>query len=723
MTENMVNYEIKGMLAKLLATEDIVVEHKKVETACFNVQTRVLTLPMWKASNTVVDLLCAHEVGHARETPNVDWTKDYKVPPQYVNIVEDVRVEKLMKRRYPGLAKTFYNGYKELQEDDFFSIGNDDITTYSFPDRINLHFKIGNFISVEFSSQEKEIVQKVDSCETFDDVLRVSEELYQYCKNLDKQQKVDDIDVNSTETSTGSSSSTSDFKDQPEGDNEQESEQNENNKTKESPMGTDENQNSNPEKSNEIKSAGEHSNNTEVKTMKSLEDAIKNLVDNDAQETTYIEIPNIDLSQVIIDNSIVHKLCDDAWKLNEDDEQNFDGVDREYFEFKKSSQKEVNYLVKEFECRKSADSYARATTSRTGILDCSKLHTYKYNEDIFRKVTTLANGKNHGLIFILDWSGSMQEVLLDTVKQLFNLIWFCKKVSIPFDVYAFTNEFPRSFVTSDNRKIVRGLSYEKKVGTFAIDEWFSLMNILTSKVNLKTLEKQMLNIYRISQYYNNGYGRYNTDKFKVPMGWGLSGTPLNETLLCLHKILPKFQKEHKLQKVQCVILTDGEGGTLKYHKKTYVRSDMDYIGTNSINPFTSFLRDRKTGNVYSLTEICKLTDILLQNLRDNFPSVNFIGMRILNSRDVGYFMRNYYTYNDSEYVELQNRWKKEKTFAIKKSGYHIYFGLSASELSNSTEFNVSESASKTEIKAAFAKSLKSKKMNKKILSEFMDLIA
>ena len=49
-----VRHEVKGQLAKLLATEDLIVESKKVETACFNVHTRVLTLPMWdKASNNV----------------------------------------------------------------------------------------------------------------------------------------------------------------------------------------------------------------------------------------------------------------------------------------------------------------------------------------------------------------------------------------------------------------------------------------------------------------------------------------------------------------------------------------------------------------------------------------------------------------------------------------------------------------------------------------------
>ena len=65
-----VNYEIKSQLAKLLATEDLVVEHKDINTAQFNVQTRVLTLPMWdKASNFVYDMLVGHEVGHALYTP------------------------------------------------------------------------------------------------------------------------------------------------------------------------------------------------------------------------------------------------------------------------------------------------------------------------------------------------------------------------------------------------------------------------------------------------------------------------------------------------------------------------------------------------------------------------------------------------------------------------------------------------------------------------------
>ena len=56
-----------------------------------------------------------------------------------------------------------------------------------------------------------------------------------------------------------------------------------------------------------------------------------------------------------------------------------------------------------------------------------QLHTYKYNDDIFAKVTTLPGAKNHGLVMFLDWSGSMQENIKGTLNQLYNLIWFCKR--------------------------------------------------------------------------------------------------------------------------------------------------------------------------------------------------------------------------------------------------------------------------------------------------------
>ena len=58
-------------------------------------------------------------------------------------------------------------------------------------------------------------------------------------------------------------------------------------------------------------------------------------------------------------------------------------------------------------------------------------------------------------------------------------------------------------------------------------------------------------------------------------------------------------------------------------------------------------------------------------------------------------------------------WKKNRTISIDNSGYHKYFGISASSLNQSTEFEVKDDATKSQIKSAFVKSLRTKKMNKK----------
>lgn len=715
-----VRHEIKSQLAKLLATEDLVVEHKKVETAQFNVHTRVLTLPLWeKASNTVYDLLVGHEVGHALYTPDEDWTQQVKVPPQFVNIVEDARIEKLMKRRYPGLAKTFFSGYKELSDEDFFQIGDDDLKTYNLADRANLWFKIGNYINIPIEcDEETEIINLIANTETFADVLIAAEELYKYCKQKQQGEEISIKleDLQSSDSSGSSQNSASDFIDVQPGDNDQ--------PETDSSNDSQSDESSDQQKKPKSSSGGDKDKEPEVKTMDSLEESIKDLVNNDGYENVYLELPQLDLKKIIVPNSEIHDRCQEEWRnwldsRGYDEDLTFAKVDLEFNQFKRSAQKEVNYLVKEFECRKAADSYARATTARTGVLDCSKLHTYKYNEDIFRKVSTLADGKNHGLVFVLDWSGSMGDVMMDTVKQLFNLVWFCKKVAIPFEVYAFTSDYPFMTRDIDGRPQYRELSYKKRDGLVQVGEWFSMMNLLTSKTNGKVLDDQMKNLFRLA----NSFGRWSHSSYPVPSGLSLSGTPLNEALISLHQILPKFQKDNKLQKVQCIVLTDGEACMIKYHREVHRHWEQEpFIGTAHIGP-NAFLRDRKTGSTYSCDGGSDFTDVLLSNLRDKFIDMNFIGIRILESRDAGHFIRRYYGYYGDEYDKVMNSWKKEKAFTIKKSGYHSYFGISASTLTQDTQFNVAEDASKAQIKSAFVKSLKCKKMNKKILGEFIELVA
>ena len=715
-----VSHEIKSQLAKLLATEDLVVEHRQVETAQFNVHTRVLTLPLWeKASNTVYDLLVGHEVGHALFTPDQDPPRN--IPHQFVNIVEDARIEKLMKRKYLGLAKTFFNGYKELNQNDFFSLDGEIISEMNLADRVNLYYKVGNFVDIPFDDfDEMPIVRMIGECETFADVLVAAEFLYKFCKKKKKEET--DIPNDSLNSqSQGSNQSASDFIDQEEGENESDQEQ---------PSETDSYGGTSEQQQNTSTSAsGNNDEEPEVRTADNLEENLKDLIDQEGIDNVYVELPKVNLDTVIAKNEEVHKEINSFFKFQEEQivklpepYKPYLSVDKQFVEFKRSAQKEVNYLVKEFECRKAADSYARSTTSRTGVLDCSKLHTYKYNEDLFKKITTLADGKNHGLVFVLDWSGSMSKVMEDTCKQLFNLIWFCKKVSIPFEVYAFTCEWRRASYDHEKQEYVRAdLSphYKVKDGLLSIDQSFTMMNILSSKS--KDLENQMINIWRIASYFSSSFGV----GYSIPERLSLSGTPLNEALVSLHQILPKFQKENKLQKVQCIVLTDGEANQLNHHVE--IKRDWEsnpYIGTRRLIPNKTFIRDRKLGTTYRVAyDWYKFTDLLLTNLKDNFPSVNFIGIRVLAPRDANSFIRLYYGKDDiKEQEKIQNEWKKTKSFIIKKSGYDAYFGVSATALAQDTEFDVAEDATKAQIKSAFVKSLKTKKLNKKVLGEFISLV-
>ena len=118
-----------------------------------------------------------------------------------------------------------------------------------------------------------------------------------------------------------------------------------------------------------------------------------------------------------------------------------------------------------------------------------------------------------------------------------------------------------------------------------------------------------------------------------------------------------------------------------------------------------------------------VTQALLTQVRSRFPNTNFIGIRILASRDANSFIRRYCEYDSLISDKIIEYYRKNKSFVIPEVGYNAYFGLSSSALSNDSEFAVKDDATKAQIRSAFKKSLSSKKMNKKVLGEFVQLIA
>ena len=395
------------------------------------------------------------------------------------------------------------------------------------------------------------------------------------------------------------------------------------------------------------------------------------------------------------DNIVTHTSQESADKWYESSVQSHLN---KFNKFKREIQSEVNYLVKEFECKKSATAYARATTARTGVLDCSKLHSYKYNEDIFKKVTSLPEGKNHGLVFALDWSGSMCHIIEDTVKQLLSLVMFCDKVNIPFQVFAFTNEWK----DRDSEEFTVG-------DVFHIPTDFTMVNLLSSGVSRKVLYKNMANVYAMASMFTGDYGG------AVPPKLFLSGTPLNEALISLHTILPKFKSDANVEKAHVIVLTDGEAGGSTY-TITSKLNDREFVRPRRLSGSNVYLRNRKTGITRKVGY--NPTDKIIEDLRDTFPNSSFTGFRI-SDRSGSSWVRIACGYDQ----KTMETWKKERCVTLVNKGYNKYYVIAATKLQEDAEFDVTEGATKAKIKTAFAKSLKNKKSNKRILSDFISEIA
>lgn len=730
-----INHEVKGLLAKLLASENLVIEHKKVSTASFDVLRRVLTLPIWdQASETVYDLLVGHEVGHAIFTPNEDWREKITVPMSYVNVVEDARIEKLIKRMFPGLSRIFYNAYKELNEDNFFEIQDIELSTLSLIDRINLHFKIGSYSLIPFNVEELNFVAMIERVETFDGVLDICKLIYEYTKTQQDSKENQRTLCN-------------DIEDEASGNSSNESENmiagNDSNSmsdiTKKIPgkkeSAIDESTNDADQNNTSESGGGESSSDTNEETSKTQEafdKKIEQLSNSEKHGSTtyYVEKPTIDINRIIVDCKILQKYINDCYQfLNIDDDivsrftETLQKVDLKYIEYRNDSQKEVNYLVKDFEMKKSADAYQRTSIARTGVIDTSKLHSYKYNEDIFRKISVVPDGKNHGLVFILDWSGSMDSYLLDTVKQLFNLVWFCKKVQIPFEVYAFTYEWHDSFIDkiSDPIKEI----YAVKEGTLEVHRRFRLLNFISSGLSSKGIDTAMLNLWRVAHCLDRK--TYTQYSLPIPSGLGLGGTPLNESILALHDIIPNFKQKHKIDKVNVVILSDGEANPINYDINLQNRygNKYNYFGKNYVSS-SNALRDRKIGTVYrnfiqgTLTH--DISTILLENLKDNFPEVNIIGFRIASTRDFSRLYGKIVNDDDSLQVAIKN-WRKNKSYEINKIGYDALYAISSTDVFANETMEVQDDSTMVEISKAFRDMLKKKSCNKKILSSFVSFIS
>ena len=723
-----VNQEVKGTLAKLLATENLTVEHRKVTTASFDVNNRVLILPIWKtASNTVYDLLVGHEVGHALYTPN----KPHDGDRGFVNVLEDVRIEKLMKRTYPGLRKSFFDGYHELNRDDFFGVNHEDLTKIPFIDRINLWFK-GN-ANIRFSPEEQVWVDRAAKTETFDEVVQLAIDLYGRAEKIEDDKE--DAESSDTAPSMGD---LGDLRDmdvewdmQPsEKSDEQQQQQQQismDSDQPHAPVGTPEATPSSGQKGSEDSDFDE----TESITQTAFDQALETLIDDNAKEWKYLTLPEVKVEDYIVPNKEIRDdLKEHFFNPRQErvvtEEERIEFLDhmaqynqyvvRKYNTFKKSANKEVNYLVKQFEMKKSADQYKRQATSKTGVINTNSLYKYKLTDDIFKRITTVPDGKNHGLVFHIDWSGSMTHVLLDTIKQTFNLVWFCRKAGIPFRVLAFQDVYFRAHSDDGYARF--------KAGDLYINDSFKMLELLSSQQNAKSLDESMKVIF-MQVFAMGGYRVNSCQKYT------LGGTPLAEAIMCTRQLVDKMKKVENVQKVNVVCLTDGEANPMSYisEEDRWNDGNIEKVTRSIAHACASvfFLRDKKTGYTRRIDTHPYCTTKEIVSFFREITDYNWIGIRLCSKGDLTRTLR----YNDVQGVDynvLDKTWKKERYFSISNAcGFseQIYMpdrniGESSEEIEVKAKGEV---ATKAELQRAFKKHMGSKTSNKTVLNKFIEQIA
>jgi len=195
----MYTVESKSMLARLMASENLTVEHRsQAKTAKFDLKNRRLICPLWKdMSGDLYDLLMGHEISHALNTPLEGWhdsivyaggevkasKQSQKSFRHFLNVIEDARIEKLVKRLYPGLRGPMARGYKDLMARDFFGLhGRSNFNELYLIDKLNLSAKVGSLLHIRFNTKEQPFYDAMQALETWEEVVDLTKKLYAYSK-------------------------------------------------------------------------------------------------------------------------------------------------------------------------------------------------------------------------------------------------------------------------------------------------------------------------------------------------------------------------------------------------------------------------------------------------------------------------------------------------------------------------------------------------------------
>ena len=781
----------KDILAKLMATENITIVHKKIDTAYFDVKNRILACPIFKEdiSAELYDLFMGHEVGHALNTPYeglhsaLEMNRTLK---GYLNVVEDVRIEKAIKNKFQGLRKSFYTAYNELMEMDFFQLKGRDLSTLSLIDKINLQTKVGSRLGLQFNTVEQGFLDMSEACKTWEDVVECATAIYEWSKenetrteddemlvpqmfDIGDEEEDEDGDESEIEEFENESKESSDGGDSDEDDAEEDSLPELNTDTGETEEENAEQEEDIDKSDNQVKSTGgkeggqgyhddqdgaresitEHAAHNGENQFLSDENTIKSTInlrkvfaENDMHDVV------IPFKQVLKDWK--EYVSDSSYYTAEKLEKNYG---RGVYTAKKLEQKNkkiIAHMAKEFEMKQTAKVSKKAFSGKTGKLDMNRLAKYQIVDDIFKRAMYLPEGENHGLNVLLDWSGSIADEVVDLLEQSIILAEFCRKTNIPYRVYLFSDGYASGetdeygYQRHDGRLIE---IFSNEMSNRQFKEMMTYVgcmyaNYFSQKISWRNYEKAIVS-------YNEFFGEYGgiesdgaywdlETNFR-PQNYRLGGTPLDQTLVALRTLLPEFNARYQVEKSILTIITDGFSHSADFLRATEeerkdIAEQEEFIGDGAwrtsrsrdlIDPYSNKVFPLKQKSDYYSREGFETTQNILEWISETC-GVIVTGYFVLGKKGDLYNILGFV--EDSRSYCHDEVWReiRKEGKVFKCRGYNKLFITYAKNMNTEGSDELGDEfidAKKVRVMAAFKRNQKSKTTSRFLTNEFIKEIA
>lgn len=427
-------------------------------------------------------------------------------------------------------------------------------------------------------------------------------------------------------------------------------------------------------------------------TQHSFEAKATDLIDKNARNISYYDIPKANLSKMIVPFKKVNEIITEFYKSSSHRSAGEKGA-QGYAEFRSTNKPYIDFMCMQFNMKKAASGNQRAQVSKTGMIDMQQLTNYLFSEDVFVRNVITPDEKNHGMIMFVDFSGSMSSHMKGTIEQALNTALYCRTLNIPFELYSFGACGERSY----HSQAPFDSKGDDLTGHFELRQYFGL------GMGQREFHEACINLYTLAQQHGGGGS--------IPYQENLGGTPLNETLLGSFTIVKNFKEKTKAQIVTVCVISDGDGSAMTCKAS----------GGSNFYADDNILRDPVTKMQWKMTTENQ-AKLFIEALRYR-EGVNAVGFYICGG-DVAsvkqtavYFSQRYENSKESKssgfHEKVGKMFLEDHFYSVKGSGYQEYFVIAGGK-------NISTTGAAT---ADFTETQKLKKKRRVVLGRFVEIMA